>query len=226
MGNRWIPISILSVAILGLLGAIISISVGEYREEEFRITGSGEVQQLIGGIEQQGDRLGDSDAPITIDVFTDVQAPEGAEYQADVVDPLVVEYARTGQAVIVLRHYPLGPKPITFGGIASEAAGLQDRQWQYAELFMRNLDEVPEQGVSQDFLNEVASSVPELEVVQWERDNGGTEATELADQDEALGTQLKLPADPAVVVGGPGGSKQLEDAPSLDEIRAAIDEVR
>ena len=30
---------------------------------------------------------------------------------------------RTGEANMILRHFPLGPKPVTLGGIAAEAAG-------------------------------------------------------------------------------------------------------
>jgi protein-disulfide isomerase len=230
MRSRWIPLTILLVLFGGILAAIVSISVGEYEAEEFRIEGAGEVQELIGGIAQTSGTLGDPDAEITIDVFTDVQSPRGAEYQLEVVDPLIEQYARTGEAKMVLRHFPLGPKPITFAGIASEAAGLQDRQWQYAELFMRNLDAVPEQGVSVAFLGEVASRLPELDVTVWEADIAGADPTSeagmLADEDEALATELRLGADPAIVVSGPAGSEVLEEGPSLEEIEAAIEVVR
>ena len=82
MGSRWIPLTILSIGAVALVAAIISISVGENRVESYRIEEAGEVQQLIAGIRQLGDRLGPEDAPITIDVFTDVQIPTGAAYQA------------------------------------------------------------------------------------------------------------------------------------------------
>ena len=37
-----------------------------------------------------------------------------------------------------------------------------------------------------------------------------------------LSADRQLPAEPAVVVGGPNGSKQLTESPSLAEIQAAI----
>jgi protein-disulfide isomerase len=223
--SRWIPLTILTLGAIGLMAAFISISVGEHKEEDFTIGGAGEVQELIGGIPQLGDRLGPDDAPITIDVFNDIQCTRCADYQLNVIDPLINEYVRTGAAQMIFRHYPLGGKPVTLGGVAAEAAGEQDRQWQFIEVFVRNLDQVPEEGVTQEFLNEVAAVVPKLDVTAWEQANAGSDAEEAARAGNDLGTQLKIPADPAVVVTGINGSEELDSAPSLEEIEAAIDRV-
>ncbi|MFN8113805.1 MAG: thioredoxin domain-containing protein [Solirubrobacterales bacterium] len=225
MRSRWIPLTILSLAAIGLMGAFISLSVGEHKEEDFTIEGAGEVQELIGGIPQLGDRLGSDDAPVTIDVFNDVQCTRCADYQLDVIDPLINDYVRTGEAQMIFRHYPLGGKPVTLGGVASEAAGEQDRQWQYIEVFVRNLDQVPEQGVNQEFLNEIAAAVPKLDTAAWEQANAGSDAEDAARAGNDLGTQLKITADPAVVVTGANGSEELDGAPSVEEIQAAIDRV-
>ena len=222
MPNRWIPLTLLSLAAVGLIAAVVSISVGENRVEDYRIEEAGEVQQLIAGIRQLDDRLGPEDAAISIDLFTDIQIPTGADYQREVVDPLIEEYVRTGEANIILKHFPLGPKPVTAGSIAAEAAGMQDRQWQFAELFMRNLSLAPEQGVTQGFLDEVAAVVPKLDVTQWEEDVEGGEAEELAAADELEAAERTFPAAPTVVVTGPNGVKVLEEAPTLEEIEAAI----
>jgi len=225
MQSRWIPFTILSVATIALLAALISLSVGEHKEEQFTISGAGEVQELIGGIPQLGDRLGSDDAPVTIDVFNDIQCTRCADYQLNVIDPLINEYVRTGAAQMIFRHYPLGGKPVTLGGVAAEAAGEQDRQWQFIEVFVRNLDQVPEQGVSQEFLDEIAATVPKLEVTNWEDAVAGDEAEQAARAGNDLGTQLKIPADPAVVVTGANGSQELDSAPTIEEIQAAIDGV-
>lgn len=222
MGSRWIPLTLLTVAAIGLIAALVSISVGENTVENFRIEESGEVQELIAGIRQLDDRLGSEDAAVSIDVFTDVQSPRGAAYQLEVVDPLIRDYVRTGEANMILRHFPLGPKTVTLGGIASEAAGLQDRQWQYAELFMRNLDLAPEQGVNLDFLGEVAGFVPKLDVTQWEEDVGSAEAEQLAGDDEQIAAEQRFEADPTLVVTGAAGTEILEAAPTLAEAEAAI----
>ena len=225
MQSRWIPLTILTVAGIGLLAALVSLSVGEHREEKFTISGSGEVQELVGGIPQLGDRLGSDDAPITIDVFNDIQCTRCADYQHEVIDPLINDYVRPGDAQMIFRHYPLGGKPVTLGGVAAEAAGQQDRQWQFIEVFIRNLDQVPPEGVTQEFLNEIASATPKLEVTDWEQAMQGDEAEQAATAGNDLGTKLKITANPAVVVTGANGSEELDDAPGIDDIEAAIDSV-
>ena len=225
MQSRWIPLTILTVAGIGLLAALVSLSVGEHREEKFTISGSGEVQELVGGIPQLGDRLGSDDAPITIDVFNDIQCTRCADYQREVIDPLINDYVRPGDAQMIFRHYPLGGKPVTLGGVAAEAAGQQDRQWQFIEVFIRNLDQVPSEGVTQEFLNEIASATPKLEVTDWEQAMQGDEAEQAATAGNDLGTKLKITANPAVVVTGASDSEELDDAPGIDDIEAAIDSV-
>ena len=88
MERRWIPIVLLSLLAAGLLGVIISISVGEKGPHEIEITGTGEVQQLIGGIRQLDERLGDEDAPVRLTLYTDVMSPAAADYQREVITPL------------------------------------------------------------------------------------------------------------------------------------------
>lgn len=222
MRSRWLPLTILSVAAIALLAALVSLSVGEHREEQLVLTGTGDVQELIGGIHQLGERLGDEDAPITLTLFTDVQCPHCADYQREVVDPLIEDMVRPGDASIELKNFSLGAKEVTYGGIAVEAAAEQDHGWQYMEMFMRNLDQAPAQGVNEDFLNEVAGNTPQLEVTEWEAVNADPASEAAAKQDADLAVQLRLTDDIVVNVEGANGSEQLEEAPSREEIDAAI----
>ena len=231
MPNRWLPITVLTLLAIGLGYAIVSLSVGEKGPHPIQIEGTGDVQELVGGIHQLDDRLGDDEAPISMTLYQDVQCPRCADFQADVIDPVIEEYVRTGQAQIVWRNFPLGLKPVTLGAIAVEAAAEQDHGWQYAELFMRNLDEVPEHGVDQEYLDQVASVTPKLDTAAWEQAYGsaepGTDAAVSAQEDVDLATDLRLPADPVLVIENPatGASESLEDVPSLEDVEAAIDRV-
>jgi protein-disulfide isomerase len=222
MRSRWIPLTLLTLAGLGLLGALISISVGENREEDLVITGTSEVQELIAGIPQLGERLGESDAPITLTLFTDVQCPHCADYQADVIDPFIADEVRTGNAQIIFKNFSLGAKEVTLGGIAVEAAADQDHGWQYAEMFMRNQDQAPTMGVDQDFLDEVAGNTPQLDTEAWEEAYDDPASEQAAKEDADLAVQMRLEADVAVNVQGPNGSELLQEAPSRGEIDAAI----
>ena len=218
---------LLSAGAIALLAALVSISVGEHREEELVIDGTGEVQELISGIPQLGDRLGDDEAPITFTLFTDAQTPLCAAYQLEVIDPLIEDMIRTGEASIQLRNFSLGPKEVQLAGIAVEAAAAQDHGWQYLEMVMRNLDAAPEQGIGEDsnFLDEVAANTPRLDVTAWEEANSDPASEAAAKEDADLAVDLRLTADVALNVDGPDGSLLLTDEPSREEIDAAVAEV-
>jgi protein-disulfide isomerase len=224
--RRWIPISIIAAVVLVLAGAIVSLSVGEKGLAQLEVVGIGEVQQLIGGIPQLDRRLGSDDATVTVSVFQDVQCPRCGDFQAQVVDPLIAEQVRTGKVKLEFRNYPIGDKPVTLGAIAVAAAIEQDRGWQFADLFFRNLDQAPQQGIDDEFLGEIAAAVPKLDVTAWEAAYDSEEATARVEEDVALATELRFTANPALIVEGAAGSQTLQDAPTYDEVLAAIEAVR
>lgn len=229
----WVPRLALVVLALGVGYAIVAISVGEGGPQGVEIEGRPEVQNLIAGIRQDGARLGPEDAPVEIDLFTDVRAVPAAEFQADVVDPVIAEYVRTERAQIDLRHFSFGRTAVTEAAIAADAAGEQGHQWQYAELVLRNLERVGEEGADEDFLGEIAEVTPGLELEEWQeefeaelrRQSDDPDYESAVDADGELAFELRLPARPALIITGPGGAETLDDAPTLDEVRTAIERV-
>lgn len=232
--SPWVPRLGLGLVAAGVIGAIVSISVGEGGPRAtIEIEGIQETQRLLGGIHQDGARLGLGNAPVEIEVFNDLRSTDGAAFQSAVVAPLVEEFVRTDRAQMLLRHYSIGRSAITLPALAATAAGEQGRQWQYAELVMRNLDSAgPDGQADEEFLREVAELVPELDQQAWatdfaaEQEAAASEGLQaVPEADAALGARLKIPAQPAVVVTGPGGREPLVDTPSLDAVRAAIERV-
>ena len=215
---------LLGVGLVALVVALVSIAVGEGGPKSAAVGGVNEVQALFGGIEQEDAYLGPDDAETTVTVFNDIQCVPCADFEIDVVDPLVERYARTDRARLEFRHFSLAPYDTTLAAIAAEAAGDQERQWQYLDTFVRNQD-IAEGDVSVEELREVAEAVPELDTDQWQEDYDSPEAEQLVRDDAMLAADLKLPAEPAIVVSGPGGQRNLIETPTLDEVEAAIDEV-
>ena len=225
-GRRWLPRLLLGVGAVALLAAIVSIAVGEGGPGANPVSGLNAVQPLYAGIPQDGSELGPEDAELTITVFTDLRCPACARWQLAELDPLVEEYARTDRAAFELRHFSVGPEPTTLAALAATAAGEQGRQWQYAGLLQRSLEAAAEYGeVDEEFLHDVAQSVPDLEFEQWETDRASASVASRVEADAELAAELELPAGPAVVVTGPGGSRKLEESPPSDEIEAAIEAV-
>ena len=226
MRSRLIPLVGLTLAGAALMTAIVFISVGEHGPPA-PVEGADTVQRLYGGIDQDGNALGDPDAPVTISIFNDLQCTDCADYQLETIPPLVEGLVRHGDARLEFRHRSLGQKETTLAAFAAAAAGVQGYEWQYIHLVFANQDQIRVSGATDEFLARVAESIPapEFDVEQWQADKDSPEVEAQIESDVQTALDLRLTAAPAAVVEGPSGSVELEDSPSVDEIEAAVAEV-
>ena len=220
------PRVLLGAGIAGLVGAIISISVGTGGPKVIRISGGNDVQELLGGVQQDGSSLGTPDAPVTLGLFTDLQCSTCDTYQRDTVDPLIAKYARGDQVRFEFHNYSLGQADVTQSAYAATAAGNQDREWQFAELFFRNQDEAPAGNVTDQFLDDLGNSIPDFDLDAWHQAMDSDQVKEEVDADQKLAAQYGLRIEaPSIVVDGPDGTKVLQDGPTKQEVEAAVADV-
>jgi protein-disulfide isomerase len=217
--------------VVGLIGfAIVSISIGTGTEEEgdVQITGATEIQSLLGGIEQDGPRLGSPDAPVTVQVFNDLQCDPCSDWNREVIVPLIAGSVRDGDLQMIYHNFPMTESGFFLGAYAAAAAAKQDYEWQFVQLFFRNQEIAKKQGADQEFLDSIARGVGvvNFNVEQWQRDMNDSDITTTLEDDEQITAERRLPVGPAVVVGGPNGTRQLEESPSLAEVQAAIAQVK
>jgi protein-disulfide isomerase len=228
-GRIWVILA-LGLALLGLAYALVDISTREADSEVVRVDGISNAQQLFGGVPQEGDRVGSDDAPVAIQVFADLQCGNCREDFLTTIPRLVEDQARPGDAKLLLRHYSVAENPLELGFFGAEAAAEQGYGWQYAYLFFRNQDEAERLGIDEDFMASLAGSIGELDVPEWqeyldaEGGSDGAIARRLQGY-EKLGRDLGIRAGVAMIVSGPGGTRTLQDGPSLAEVEDAIEEV-
>ncbi len=224
--SPWLPRLLLGVGAVGLLAAVVSLSIGEGGPEKIAISGGEQTQQLIAGIPQDGPYLGPSDAPVTITVFSDLQCSSCDDYQLHTVDPLIEQYARSREARLEFRHISLQEAETTEAAYAATAAGEQDRQWQYIDLLFRNQDEAPANIVSDEFLEDIGNAIPDFDLDAWKQARDSSEVADRVETDAALAAELGLRVEgPSVMVSGPGGTEVLQDSPSKEQIDAAVSAV-
>jgi protein-disulfide isomerase len=229
-GRLWVALALgLALAALGYV--LVDISTKEAGREVVRVEGIGSAQAIFGGVPQAGDRLGSADAPVSIQIFNDVQCGTCAAAFLGPISGLVEERVRPGEAKLLMRHYSFARNPLEVGFFAAEAAAEQGYGWHYTYLFFRNQSEAERFGVGDRFLESLAGSVGELDVGQWreqlDRESGEDGAiTARLEAYEELGTQLGIRAQPAAVVNGPRGTRILQSAPSLKRIESAIEAIR
>jgi protein-disulfide isomerase len=229
--GRLLVVLALAVAVAALGFAVVEIATKEAGREFVRVEGISAAQRTFAGVPQEGDRVGSADAPVSIQVFNDLQCGTCAEAFVGVVPPLVERYARPGDVKLLMRHYSFARNALQLGFFGAEAAAEQNYGWQYSYLFFRNQDEAERFGVGDKFLEELAASVGELDIDEWRRyleaESGEDgEITARLEGYEELGTELGIRAEPAAIVSGPGGTRVLQDTPSLARIERAIEAVR
>jgi protein-disulfide isomerase len=225
--RRWAIILGLAIPTLAIAVAIVSISVGEGGAPQIEITGASETQRLYGGILQEDAELGDPDAPVVIEYFTDLQCESCAIYHEEVIPQLIEKYVRDGDVKLAMRHFSTSENETQTAAYAATAAGEQGRQWQYANIFFLNLGRIPGDPprLTADFLEGVAGGVLELDDEEWQAAVDSEEVREVVETDAQEAIELLLPAEPAMVVQGPGGTEKLDTSPTIEEIDAAIGQV-
>lgn len=230
-GRFWILLALV-VAGGALLVAIVGMATREPSTEFTRVEGTSDAQRIFGGVRQLGDRLGFQDAPVQIQYFTDVQSVPGAENLLAVVPELVEEEVRGGDVQMLFRNRSLSRNPTQVSFYGVEAAAAQDAGWNYAYLFVRNLDLAEEAGtIDEELLAEYAEAIERVELALWEADyergiDPESTTTRRLEEYDKVAIDLGLRAEPAMVVAGPSGTRVLQDSPGLARIRKAIASVR
>jgi protein-disulfide isomerase len=176
-----------------------------------RVVGTAEVTRLFRGIPQHGETLGRPDAPVTMVEFADLQCPFCAEYARDALPTMVDRYVRTGRVRLELRLISiLGPDSEPAARTAA-AAALQDRTWQFAELFYRNQGQENPGYVTDDFLRSLLEATPGLDVQGALAASRGPEAGRLTRDAETAASQQGVNATPTFFAGRTGGPlRQLQ----------------
>lgn len=225
-GRPWIVL-VLTLAVVVLGYALFTLSTREAGRDVVRVEGVGTVQQLLGGVRQEGDRLGSPDAPVAIQVFNDMQCGNCRVEFLETIPGLVDGYVRPGAAKLLMRHYSVAANPLELGFFGAEAAAEQGYGWQFTYLFFRNQGEAERFGVGDRLLESLAASVGELDVPEWRRalERGRRAGSPIARRlqgYEELGRGLGIRAGQATIVSGPGGTRTLQDGPGLAQIERAI----
>lgn len=226
-GRIWI-IFVLAAFAIGIFAGIVELATQEPAEKgAIQLKGVGDAQRIFGGLRQHEDRIGDPDAPVTMQFFTDVQCEFCADQFLEVMPELIDEYVRPGQLQIHFRHYSFSRSSIEQGFLGAEAAAAQSYLWQYVYIFFASQSEAERLGIDAEYLRNIAASIQEMNVPLWEEDfadasKPDSEVMQRLAAQEELARGLGLRAQPSAVINGPSGTETLQDTPSLEQIEEAI----
>lgn len=132
-----------------------------------------EVTALLAGIPQQGDTLGSPDAPITLQMFADLECPTVKRFVESHLPPVISAWVRTGDLKLEYRSLKtdtVNEETFFRQEEAALAAGRQDRMWNFALSFIHEQGEPYTEYATDAFLANIASQVPDLNMRRWNRD--------------------------------------------------------
>ena len=121
-----------------------------------KAAGAGQAAELLSGIPQQGTTLGNPKAPVTLLEFADLQCPFCRDYTLNTFPSVVAKYVKSGKVKMVFQNYAfIGPDSLT-AARAAEAAGKQNKLWNFIDVFYNNQGTENTDYVTDKFLTKIA----------------------------------------------------------------------
>jgi protein-disulfide isomerase len=166
-------------------------------------------ENLLTGVPQRGAALGDPKAPVTLQLFGDLQCPEVRQVMLGAIPVLIRHWVRDGELRIVYRSIKSDThdsREFMKQQVAALAAGQQGKMWTFIDLFYREQQAQFTEYADDAFLEGIAEQAA-VEPLQWaeERESGGWAGE--VESDEALFWANNFPVrtTPSFLIGPTGG---------------------
>ncbi len=188
------------------------------------LKGVSETKAMLDGIAQDGNALGDKNAPVTMIEYADYQCPFCRDYALNTMPVLINDYVRSGKLRLEF-------EPLTFIGPDSEtaaragvAAGQQNLEWNYTHLFFFNQGEERSGYVTDAFIDKLyaGAGVDAAKANAYRKTPAA--AVPIAEA-SANAQKYGVASTPSFVVGPTGGpyTKLEVEISNADAFKAAFD---
>jgi protein-disulfide isomerase len=190
------------------------------------------VASMLAGIPQSGNTLGSKSAKVTMTEYGDLQCPVCRDFALGAQKQLIANEVRAGTVSMSYKSLCTatcnGANQAIFPTqqAAAIAAGQQNYQWNYIELFYHQQGAEGTDYVNDAFLNALAKQIPGLNYNQWSaaRQQNALAAQVSKDQQDANAAGYN--STPTLVFTGPKGTKALVGDQSYAQVQSAIKAVQ
>ena len=128
---------------------------------------------LFAGIPQRGTVLGQPNAPVTLQVYVDLEDHgNGVQWFDELLPPIIEKFVRTDVVRLEfhsLKTDTLNRVPFIMQQTAALAAGAQNRLWNYAYTFINEQGTEFTNYVNEAFVTGIAEQTPGLPLAEWEK---------------------------------------------------------
>jgi protein-disulfide isomerase len=209
-----------------VIAIVVSSSGGDKKGGSAKgaAAGSAEVQQLLQGIPQKGVVLGKPNAPVTVIEFADLKCPFCRDYTINVQPEIVARYVRTGKVKMIWRNLAFvgnDPKDTQTAALAASAAGLQNKLWDFTDVFYRNQGDESVTYVTDDFLKKIGAGVPGLDVNKMLADRANPTVQQQLAEAQSQASTMGVDSTPTFFVQK--GKAAPARVPSFSQLKQEID---
>jgi protein-disulfide isomerase len=216
--------ALVAAAVIVVVAIVISSSGSDKKggSSKGNANGADQTAQLLNGIPQSGTTLGSPSAPVTLTEFADLQCPFCRDYTINQFPGIVAKYVRTGKLKMEFKNYAfIGPDSLT-AARAAEAAGKQNKLWNFIDVFYNNQGSENTDYVTDAFLTKIANGagVDPTKMLADRQDPKVDTAIAKAQQDAQ---QAGVNSTPTFVVQKPGQPAKKAAAAQVEAaIQAAV----
>jgi protein-disulfide isomerase len=177
------------------------------------------VSNLIKGIPQSGNTLGNPKAPVTLKYFGDLECPVCKEFTLGALPAVIEKYVRTGKLKIEylsLETATREQETFRTQQVAAYAAGKQNLAWNYIELFYREQGAESSGYVTESYLQGLAQQIPGLKLPDWSAARNDPALSEQVTRDAQAAEQQSFTGTPSFLIGKSGGPFTVLENPNLE----------
>jgi len=208
-----IRVALVTLAVAVMAGVLVTTGVSKVAGSSGQRSSPAQVKKavsaLLSGIPQSGDTLGQTSAPITLQVFGDLESADVRTFMVWLLPDIIREWVRTNIVKIQYRAFMTAssPYPNVFVRQQSGAlsAGVQDRLWNFIETFYYEQGPEHTRYVTEAYLNDIAGQVFGLNIYEWESDHENGQLTKQVIGDDRAARAMKFPDAPLFLIGRTGG---------------------
>ncbi len=188
---RWGRLAVVPALLAAIAaGALLAFAHGSDKADQ-NVRVDDRVAALLAGIPQRGRTLGSALAPVTLQVFGDLEDEDSRRWVLDYLPAIVKELVRPGVLKIEYRSFKtntLDPATFVRQQTAALAAGAQDKLWDYIEIFYGEQGREYSEYVTESYIDGIARQVRGLDNARWRRDrNDGRRSEQVVADDQAAG---------------------------------------
>jgi len=208
IGIGQVALIAVAIAVAGVLVATGVNDVAASSDKPSSAPVGEEVSALLSGIPQGGATLGQATAPITLQIFGDLESADVRTFMVWLLPDIIREWVRTNTLKIQYRSFMTASSPYPNVFVRQQAAalsaGVQDRLWNFIEAFYHEQGKERTRYVTEAYLDDIAEQVPGMDVSEWESDRENSQLTKAVVEDDHAARAI-FHDTPSFTIGRTGG---------------------